>query len=613
MLKFFNCKYSKEIGIDPGSNSINGSAACVSDRFVALASAFSGGDHIGLQFIPSESGFKVSVLSDKKELLDGKDLKWVFERYEAGNETAVTGIEPDKGCRLFAIRIPSRNFSIESEEYYQSRYFGELIDLMTECGVTMQIILGRRKGVVLFKAPQDLPLRLRARLSSFFCGSAIVPADELSKDDLKTNNVFMKIFIRTFLSELGCRNAEKQNGSGNSGSELFDPYDLEDNLDDELDEDPDEDPDTILTDGFAEPSSDEQEQKDKTTKVPVTIEEMDFSVRTYNCLKRAGINNAEQLQKLTEKEVSSFRFMSQKGIEEIRTKLMEMFGTSFAKPDQKSYMEQLDDLIGLDDVKEQVRRIAAFARMKKAFADQGREDISIALNMALTGNPGTAKTTVARIMAGIFCEIGITKSYDLIEVGRSDLVGEYVGKTAIKVDSVFGKAKGKVLFIDEAYSLIDNTANSFGDEAINSLVRHMENNRKDTIVIFAGYSDKMESFLSRNPGLRSRIPFVIEFKDYSPETLVRIAEKEASDFGFAITEEGKDKIFSLCSDAAKEPEFGNGRFCRNLVENALLDYAAAVYDTDPGENIPEPVLDAVHFTLPLNMKKTRTPKKFGFI
>ena len=123
----------------------------------------------------------------------------------------------------------------------------------------------------------------------------------------------------------------------------------------------------------------------------------------------------------------------------------------------------------------------------------------------------------------------------------------------------------------------------------------------------------MDSFLSRNPRLRSRGPFVIEFKDYSAETLVRIAEKEASDFGFSITEEAKDKILSLCSEAAKDHEFGNGRFCRNLVENALIDYAATAYGTDQSENLPEPVLDAANFTLPLNMKKTRTPKKFGFV
>ena len=200
-----------------------------------------------------------------------------------------------------------------------------------------------------------------------------------------------------------------------------------------------------------------------------------------------------------------------------------------------------------------------------------------------------------------------------METDRSGLVAEYVGQTAVKTNQVCDSALGGVLFIDEAYYLLDHSANSFGDEAINTIVRQMENQRKDTIVIFAGYSDKMEDFLSRNPGLRSRVPFVIEFKDYPVETLVRIAELEASRFGFGITQEAREKLFSLCSEAVNDPEFGNGRFCRNLVENALIDYAAGAYGTESLENTPEPVLDAVNFSLPLNMKKTRTPKKFGFI
>ena len=598
MLNFFNCKYSKELEIDPGSSSVSGCAAWASDRFVALASTLTGSDRLGLQFVPSENGWKVSAVSDKKMYLGEDDLKWVFRRYRSTNDHPVTktGTDQNNGCKTFAIRIPSsRDFSFDSEDRFQSYYTGELIDLMSECGASMQIIMGREKGVVLLRSPRDLTLRLRAQLMSFFCGSVPGPADELTNDDIRSDNAFLRIFIKNLLAEIGSRYQEKH-----GRPEDFEPA----LIDDDLDPDPSD-----LFEGIKE----ELVNEDKPSNEPVPIEKMEFSIRTFNCLKRSGISNSEQLRNMTEKEIRSLRSINQKGIDEIKAKLMEMFGTSFAKPSNMNYMEKLDGLIGLEDVKEQVRRIAAFARMKKAFADQGKEDISIALNMAFVGNPGTAKTTVARIIAGIFCEIGITETDDLVEVGRSDLVGEYVGKTALKVGSVFEKAKGKVLFIDEAYSLIDNTANSFGDEAINTLVRLMENHREDTIVIFAGYSDKMDSFLSRNPGLRSRVPFVIEFKDYSAETLVRIAEKEASDFGFGITEEAKDKILSLCSEAAKDHEFGNGRFCRNLVENALIDYAATAYGTDQSETVPEPVLDAANFTLPLNMKKTRTPKKFGFV
>lgn len=610
MLRFTESKYSKEIGIKLCSGSVSGSAASVSTRFGSIASVITGTDHIGLQLTPSGSGWKVFAISNKEIYLGDEDLNWIFRPVTSQSEHPLVRMkaDTDSGLKTFAVRVPAaREYSVDSEERYQSCFIGELLDLMSECGATIQILEGRDKGIILLKTPGYLPLRLRARFSSFFGGSALKPADELSTDDIKSDNLFLKILIKNIIAEIIIRYESSQDDNDDDGA--FPPmklFDIDD-PDTELPDDPEDSDDTEKS------PEDKPEQEDPNPGKQITIEEMDFSVRTYNCLKRAGINNAEQLQKMTEEEMRSVRLLGQKNIDEIKAKLRDMFGTDLAIDSKKSYLEQLDELIGLEDVKEQVRRIVAFARMKKDFSDRGREDISVALNMAFVGNPGTAKTTVARIIAGIFHEIGITQSDDLIEVGRSGLVGEFVGKTALKVESVFEKAKGKVLFIDEAYSLLDHSANSFGDEAINTIVRQMENQRKDTIVIFAGYSDKMEDFLSRNPGLRSRVPFVIEFKDYPVETLVRIAELEASRFGFGITQEAREKIFSLCSEAVNDPEFGNGRFCRNLVENALIDYAAGAYGTESLENTPEPVLDAVNFSLPLNMKKTRTPKKFGFI
>ncbi|MBR3247038.1 MAG: AAA family ATPase [Clostridiales bacterium] len=479
---------------------------------------------------------------------------------------------------------------------YQSRHTGELLDLLYECGASMQILAGRNKGLVLISVSGDMPLRLRSQLTSYFCGFRPVPLSKLAKDDLATDNTFLGLFVWNLLTELGERTGK-----------YLDPGLIEDDLDDDLFMDDGSD---LETDLYSDESG--ADMKDKASLENVTIEEMEFSVRTYNCLKRAGINTAEQLSRMTGSDIRAVRLIGNKGFEEVVKKLKDMFGIDPAAAEKKDYLGQLESLAGLEDVKEQVRRIVAFARMKKAFADNGKDDLSIALNMSFLGNPGTAKTTVARILAGIFYEIGLTRYDDVVEVGRAGLVGEYVGKTALKVESVFERAKGKVLFIDEAYSLADSYSNSFGDEAINTLVQQMENNRMDTVVIFAGYPDKMESFLSRNPGLRSRIPFSVEFKDYDVDTLVRIAEIKASDYGFGITAEAKGKINALCKEAVKISEFGNGRFCRNLVENALIQFAARNFEGEC-DTVPEALLDAEDFSLPLNLKKPEPAKKFGFV
>ena len=335
------------------------------------------------------------------------------------------------------------------------------------------------------------------------------------------------------------------------------------------------------------------------------IGELKLSIRAYNCLKRACINTVEELCMKSDDELRNLRNMGRRSFEEIKQKLAEFQGLAIATPlTETSYMERLDDLIGLTDVKEQIKKIAAFAKMRKDMAENGNADISVALNMGFVGNPGTAKTTVARIAAGIFHEIGLLPCNELVEVGRADLVAKYVGHTAIKVKEVFARAKGKVLFIDEAYALVDDRAGSFGDEAINTIIQEMENNRDKTIVIFAGYPDEMESLFSRNPGLRSRVPFNIDFSDYSVEEMVKIAELEARRRGFSIDEEACEKVTAICSEAAHHSNAGNGRFCRNIIENAILGYAARIYgdDDDKDKNC---ILAAEDFTFPIGMNDTK--------
>jgi len=237
-----------------------------------------------------------------------------------------------------------------------------------------------------------------------------------------------------------------------------------------------------------------------------------------------------------------------------------------------NYLEELNNLVGLNNVKNQVKRIIAFAKMQKSMMMAGDKVPKINLAMEFAGNPGTAKTTVARILAGVFAEAGIVSSNELIEVGRADLVARYEGQTAEKVRNVFSRARGKVLFIDEAYSLLECHHGEFGDEAINTIVQEMENHRHDTVVIFAGYPKEMTDFIERNPGLRSRVPFRIVFEDYLEEEMWQILNVEAANIGFEIDVNAKEKLIRIFKNANKS-ETGNGRLCRNLVENAVLSFA----------------------------------------
>ena len=247
---------------------------------------------------------------------------------------------------------------------------------------------------------------------------------------------------------------------------------------------------------------------------------------------------------------------------------------------KRNYMDELQSLVGIKAAKDQVKKILAFAKMRKAMEEKGEQLEPITVNMEFVGNPGTAKTTVARIVAGLLKEIGIIKTGEFIEVGRADLVARYVGQTATTVQSIFQRAKGGVLFIDEAYSLLEEGRGGFGDEAINMIVQEMENNRKDTIVIFAGYPDEMEKFFLRNPGLRSRVPFRVRFDDYTTDELADICELEAVKRGFLTDINAKAFIKEICARSTKNIESGNGRFCRNLVERAVLNFALRNYGGD---------------------------------
>ena len=243
---------------------------------------------------------------------------------------------------------------------------------------------------------------------------------------------------------------------------------------------------------------------------------------------------------------------------------------SLYKDANYSALNELNDLIGLSKAKQLINRIINYNKIQKLISERSDSGTHCSMHMVFSGNPGSAKTTVARLFAKIMKEKGVLSTGVFIEAGRSDLIGKYVGHTAPLVKSKFAAAKGGVLFIDEAYSLLDDRKGCFGDEAINTIVQEMENNREDIIVIFAGYKDEMKSFIERNPGLQSRISHQVEFEDYSTEELCEIAKHIAKKSNYSFTNEALDKLNIIFDKAKNTLNFGNGRFARNIFEKARM-------------------------------------------
>lgn len=271
---------------------------------------------------------------------------------------------------------------------------------------------------------------------------------------------------------------------------------------------------------------------------------------------------------------------------------------------EKSGFAQLNALVGLAESKEQIHRIAAFHALRRFSAAQGRKLRSVSYHMCFTGNPGTAKTTAARIFARILREEGVLTSDCFLEAGRADLISKYQGHTAIQVRSLFKKARGGLLFIDEAYSLIDGVEGGYGQEAVAALVAEMENHREDTVVILAGYPKEMENLFAYNPGLRSRVPFTVHFPDYSVDELIAITASIAKENGYRLRPDVPERLRPLYEEARRAKDFGNGRFVRNLVESAELARAAAVYDKrGQGMSLDDCfTLGADDFALPASMR-----------
>ena len=560
----------------------NGEVYGVSDRFMAYGMYLKAGETLGFEIVmkPGEP-YKNYIYLDSDNEASTDEFDWIFNNY--AKVIPDKYILEDKATKNYRVKYKavvdkSMNINfIDDDIIYmmpKSEYFEAMCKEISEVGGHISVIIvGGNKdgnaGSIIFDFPQRISKKLKVLITMVFKGCVLEEVgDEASDNNISKKN--LKDYIIILFKILGM-----------------------------------------------------QQKVDKDS-----IDNLELGVRSYNALKKANITSIKKLIEMSDMELLNIRNLSRKCVSEIRTQLIEKNYISSCEDeffenmdplefhpisedifddivDKRNYMDELQALVGIKAAKDQVKKILAFAKMRKAMEEKGEQLEPITLNMEFVGNPGTAKTTVARIVAGVLKEIGIITSGEFIEVGRADLVAQYVGQTAPMVKSVFQRAKGGVLFIDEAYSLLDKGNGRFGDEALNMIVQEMENNRKDTIVIFAGYPDEMDEFFLRNPGLRSRVPFRVRFDDYTTDELSDICELEAGKRGFLIDVKAKEIIKKICESSTQNIENGNGRFCRNLVEKAVLNFALRNYGGDEAAENIEYILKKEDFcdTTVFNKKK----------
>lgn len=246
-------------------------------------------------------------------------------------------------------------------------------------------------------------------------------------------------------------------------------------------------------------------------------------------------------------------------------------------PEPGTAEKELAGLIGLQTVKTEVSKLSNYVKMQQLRKQKGMMSVPVTYHCVFTGNPGTGKTTVARILAGIYRDLGVLRKGHLVETDRSGLVAEYVGQTAVKTNKLIDSALDGVLFIDEAYTLVQGgNGDSYGPEAVATLLKRMEDDRNRLVVILAGYSGPMKTFIESNPGLRSRFNRYIHFEDYSAEELLDIFKIIASKYDYLLDSAAELKLSKLFDQAVagKDEHFGNGRFVRNIFEKVMENQAS---------------------------------------
>lgn len=239
--------------------------------------------------------------------------------------------------------------------------------------------------------------------------------------------------------------------------------------------------------------------------------------------------------------------------------------------------KELAGLIGLQTVKAEVSKLSNYVKMQQLRRQKGMMSVPVTYHCVFTGNPGTGKTTVARILAGIYRDMGVLRKGHLVETDRSGLVAEYVGQTAVKTNKLIDSALDGVLFIDEAYTLVQGgSGDSYGPEAVATLLKRMEDDRNRLVVILAGYSGPMKQFIDSNPGLRSRFNRFIHFDDYSSEELMAIFRLNASKYDYLLDHKAEERLRELFAEAVavKDEHFGNARFVRNIFEKVMENQAS---------------------------------------
>jgi SpoVK/Ycf46/Vps4 family AAA+-type ATPase len=236
-------------------------------------------------------------------------------------------------------------------------------------------------------------------------------------------------------------------------------------------------------------------------------------------------------------------------------------------------LAELDGLVGLAAVKAEVKLVTNLLQVQNLRKERGLPVVESSRHLVFTGNPGTGKTTVARLLAQIYRTLKVVDKGHLVETDRAGLVAGYVGQTALKVTEVFDSALGGILLIDEAYALNRGGDNDFGREATDTLVKLIEDHREDIAVIAAGYPDEMHAFIESNPGLRSRFPRTIHFPDYSTDELVSIVESMCKKASYTLTAGARDATRTFFDGQVRDKGFGNGRIARNLFESAMAHQA----------------------------------------
>ena len=249
-------------------------------------------------------------------------------------------------------------------------------------------------------------------------------------------------------------------------------------------------------------------------------------------------------------------------------------------------LDELDALVGLEKVKNKVQDLIVYQKVQKMRREKNLHSTKNTLHLAFTGNPGTGKTTVARIVGRIYKRIGLLSKGHFVEVSRTDLIAGYQGQTALTVKKVIEQAKGGVLFIDEAYSITENDhSDSYSRECLTELTKALEDYRDDLVVIVAGYTEPMNKFFESNPGLKSRFNTFIEFDDYNSTELDKILLSMCKNNDYVLDDEAKDKIHMYFEQqiSSKDENFANGRLVRNLYDDLVMNHARRVINiTNPG-------------------------------